>query len=109
MKVDARSGQVVLVDSLDHETQLSHHLVIAARYGSLINLAKLTVHVADINDCAPRFISNHYEAKVSSVLAIGYRILQVQAIDTDVGINARLRYAISSGKLDAICATIHWD
>uniref|UniRef100_A0A914UQL5 Uncharacterized protein n=1 Tax=Plectus sambesii TaxID=2011161 RepID=A0A914UQL5_9BILA len=96
-RVDARTGNVVLVDTLDHEAQKSHHLIVAARCGSLVNLASVTIDVTDENDSAPRFLSSHYEAKVLATAAVGTWIVTIQAHDSDSGQNSALTYAISSG------------
>jgi hypothetical protein len=58
--VEARSGRVVVVESLDHELERTHRLIIAARYDSMMSLCVVNVNVVDENDNAPKFVRNVY-------------------------------------------------
>ena len=57
----------------------------------------VTIQVTDINDNPPGFSSNIYNKTVQENAAIGSNVLEIQAIDKDIGENSRLNYYIISG------------
>lgn len=62
------------------------------------NFAKVVVYVEDCNDHAPTFLRRRYEANVSSQVPAGSQVVQVKALDEDVGSNAEIRYSILTGE-----------
>lgn len=62
------------------------------------NFAKVVVHVEDCNDHSPAFLRPRYEANVSSQAAAGSEVVQVKALDGDVGSNAEISYSILAGE-----------
>lgn len=50
--------------------------------------------VDDINDNQPMFTKFHYNASIRENLLVGSPILQVEATDSDSGLNSRLQYQI---------------
>lgn len=62
------------------------------------NFARVVVHVEDCNDHSPTFLRARYEANVSSQAPAGSQVVQVKALDQDVGSNAEISYAILTGE-----------
>lgn len=62
------------------------------------NFAKVLVYVEDCNDHSPTFLRPSYEAAISQQAAPGSRVVQVKALDKDVGSNADISYSIVSGE-----------
>lgn len=54
----------------------------------------LTVNITDVNDNAPEFGKSRYEAAVDENRADQF-VLQVEARDADIGVNADVRYSLS--------------
>lgn len=63
------------------------------------NFAKVLVYVEDCNDHSPTFLRSRYEADLSRQAPAGSQVVQVKALDRDVGSNAEIRYSILSGEL----------
>lgn len=56
---------MVVTEITDYEATREITMVVAARQGSLINLATLTVGLTDDNDVAPRFLNKEKEISLS--------------------------------------------
>ncbi|OXB67230.1 hypothetical protein ASZ78_015871 [Callipepla squamata] len=96
--IDAQTGALDVVSALDYEVSKEFTLRIRAQDGGrppLSNISGLvTVHVLDVNDNAPIFVSTPFQATVLENVPVGYSVIHVQAIDADSGDNARLVYTL---------------
>ena len=84
--------------SLDREERSSFLLNITAADGgrpALTGSMLLTVNVLDINDNAPVFVKEEYEARINETAATGSFVTQVKARDVDAGENRRLSYLLA--------------
>lgn len=85
---------------LDREQQSRYTLQIQANdRGSPISYqghCNVTVIVIDQNDNEPRFEQSKYLASVAEDTPIGTSVLQVKAVDDDLGPNARLLYTLAN-------------
>lgn len=63
------------------------------------NYARVVVTVHDHNDHAPTFSEDIIQGRVYETASVGTQVAQVYAIDRDRGDNAKITYAITSGKL----------
>lgn len=99
-------GALILISSLDRETQDSYVLGLAAvEQGKMLsyshNKTSITVFVtvADANDNAPIFSTSDFELTVSEDVKIGYTLTQLSATDSDLygTPNAAIIYNITSG------------
>lgn len=93
-------GRLVLCDALDREATQSYVLTVrVSDRGSppLNTSAVVMVTVADCNDNAPVFSSTEYHAQVSENSPVGTRLVQVAALDPDLGTNGLVQFAIISG------------
>lgn len=55
-------------------------------------LVQVVIHVQDINDNAPEFVTKVFTGGLTTAADFGMKVMQVRAIDKDDGINARLAY-----------------
>lgn len=83
--------------SFDRETQDKFDIVVeVTREGNTEEVAHvlLTVTVKDVNDNKPMFLNRPYHALVQMDAEEGHVILQVSAVDTDIGPNAHIQYQL---------------
>ncbi|XP_042573254.1 protocadherin Fat 1-like isoform X3 [Cyprinus carpio] len=95
--VDQETGVITLAAPLDRETQDEYHLVITAQdqgRPSRSATTTLDISVTDINDNAPIFSKQQYEATVSEHAEVGTNIIDIMATDKDDGENAIVTYHI---------------
>ena len=108
-EVESWSGKIRIKEPLDYESGKYHMLVIEA-YNSRVktswmhsrSFAKVSINIIDVNDEIPTFISPQFEATIMETSAVGTSVLQIQAIDKDVGNNAKINYSIISGNMDNV-------
>ncbi|XP_067322476.1 LOW QUALITY PROTEIN: protocadherin-16 [Anolis sagrei] len=94
------TGVLSIVRPLDREEVSQHNLtVVATDHGSPRRSATqlLSVHVLDVNDEAPAFERNSYEARVAENRPSGVPVLQLHATDRDLGTNGEVLYGGISG------------
>ena len=97
--LNASSGVLKLVATLDYETTPSYTLVIHARDNDPAGNVKFvvfTVHVnvLDMNDNAPTFSQSQYEVNVAEDAVIGSSVFKFSASDPDGGLNGLVSYSI---------------
>lgn len=108
-EVESWSGKIHVKEPLDYESG-KHHMLVIEAYNSRVKtswmhsrtFAKVSINIIDVNDEIPTFISPQFEATVMETSAIGTSVLQIQAIDKDVGNNAKINYSIVSGNVDNV-------
>ena len=99
-KPDSKVSYVHLetTTALDREEKSSFLLNITAADGgkpALTGSMLLTVNVLDINDNAPVFVKEEYEARINETAVTGSFVTQVKARDADTGENSRLSYLLA--------------
>ncbi|XP_070490349.1 cadherin-87A isoform X2 [Chironomus tepperi] len=62
-------------------------------------VAKVWIHVLDVNDCAPEFAQNIYYAGVNKKSGMNELIAIINATDKDFGVNASIEYLIAASHL----------
>ncbi|XP_057188833.1 protocadherin Fat 1a isoform X3 [Triplophysa rosa] len=98
--IDRDTGTIWTARMLDHEEKSSHKLTVRAVDGGVPALSSevtVLIDVTDLNDNAPAFSQNLYEATVSEVAPRGHFVTQVQASDADSSDSGRLEFSIISG------------
>ncbi|XP_076446681.1 protein dachsous-like [Babylonia areolata] len=88
---------VVVNTPPDRENKSSYDLtVVVTDSGSppLRATKLLTIVIDDVNDNAPQFTKNPYEAEVQETAEVGTSVVRVTAEDADEGDNARVVYSI---------------
>ncbi|XP_064018295.1 protocadherin gamma-B5-like [Pogoniulus pusillus] len=94
------SYKVVTASTLDREQAAEHRVTLVARdRGSpaLSSSAELVLEVSDVNDNAPVFEEEVYNAYVEENNAAGAQVLNVLARDADAGANGRVSYWLEGG------------
>ena len=64
------------------------------------NFATLIIDVLDDNDHEPKFMADLIQTRLPDNADLGSSVIQVQAYDSDHGINGELRYSILHGNKD---------
>ncbi|XP_037353660.2 protocadherin-23 [Talpa occidentalis] len=98
--LDESSGLLATAFPLDYETQSQHILTLLALDGGIPALSStqtLTISVLDVNDEAPVFKQQLYEASVKENQNPGEFVIRVEAVDKDSGINSKLQFEIMPG------------
>ena len=90
------TGQIALANTLDYETA-PHHIIAVQVTDSAgrTDMAEVVINVLNVNEHAPIFGADTYDAEIIETAAKGAAVLQVVAADADR--NERLDYAIISG------------
>ncbi|XP_073716311.1 protocadherin Fat 4 isoform X2 [Misgurnus anguillicaudatus] len=95
--IHQETGVITVAAPLDREDQDEYSLEITAQdqgRPSSSTTTTLTVSITDINDNAPVFSKQQYEATVSEHAAVGTDVVDVTADDKDEGQNAVVTYQI---------------
>ncbi|KAM5214010.1 protocadherin gamma-A7 isoform 4-T4 [Hipposideros larvatus] len=88
--------ELVLERALDREEEAVHHLLLTASDGGdppRSGTAHIQVTVVDVNDHAPVFSLPQYQVTVPENVPVGTRLLTVNAIDPDEGVNGEVTYS----------------
>ncbi|XP_069056290.1 protocadherin Fat 1 isoform X2 [Pleurodeles waltl] len=97
--IDKQSGRLKLEKKLDHETTKWYQFSVLAENingePKTISSVDISIQVKDINDNAPVFESNSYEAYIMENLPRGTAIIQVKAHDIDSGTNGQVTYGLA--------------
>ncbi|XP_037975546.2 cadherin-89D isoform X2 [Plutella xylostella] len=114
--IDPRNGTLYLVKSPDRETKATYEIVVRAERQKISRElphmiypvsddvlegmtkfdVKVIVRIKDVNDNAPKFTSGGRPmvTAIPTTAAFGYQVIQLHATDSDLGINADIRYQI---------------
>ncbi|KAL9905398.1 fat-like cadherin-related tumor suppressor homolog isoform X2 [Glossina fuscipes] len=104
-RVDSITGNVIVTQRLDYERNNCHVLtVIAKDQGTPAkrNYAKIIVLVHDHNDHAPEFSNKIVQRKIPESTTVGAKIVQLNAIDKDSGLNGEIKYTLVTGNVGNI-------
>lgn len=93
--IDANTGIVSLINSLDYETTTSYTLSITISDGVNTTTGTLTATITDVNDTNPIITTQSGNTQVDETLAVGSQIYTV--IASDIDLNTSLSYSILSG------------
>ncbi|KAG3266103.1 protocadherin gamma-A7-like [Ictidomys tridecemlineatus] len=88
--------ELVLEQVLDREEEMTHHLVLTAYDGGdppLSGILNIQVTVVDVNDHTPVFSLPQYQVTVPENVPVGTRLLTVNAVDPDEGVNGEVTYS----------------
>ncbi|KAG8453727.1 hypothetical protein GDO86_000378 [Hymenochirus boettgeri] len=100
--IDKQSGRLKLEKALDHESTKWYQFFVLAHnlYGEheVISSVDVSVLVKDVNDNAPAFEANPYNAFVVENLPEGTKVVQVRAVDLDSGSNGHVSYMLGNAQ-----------
>uniref|UniRef100_A0A672UN86 Neural-cadherin-like n=1 Tax=Strigops habroptila TaxID=2489341 RepID=A0A672UN86_STRHB len=91
------SASILVAEPLDYETTKNFLLRVRAQTVTAVPLAAFTmvyISVTDVNDNVPFFTSPVYEASVTEGAGVGTFVIQVSAIDLDLGQNGEVTYSM---------------
>ncbi|KAL8587634.1 hypothetical protein ACOMHN_045323 [Nucella lapillus] len=97
-RVGRTSGSVTTSISLDRETVPSYIIKVIAKDGgspSLSSTATILLKVRDLNDNVPEFHPSSYYVNIFETDPAGVHVVQVSAIDRDVGSYGRVLYSFT--------------
>ena len=95
--INDTSGELFVRATLDREEQDVYTVEVQVTDGgtpSLQNITSVTVIVTDINDNAPMFLEDNYFGIVLENQPAGIDVVQVSAVDMDIGVNADVIFSI---------------
>ncbi|MGH0184637.1 UNVERIFIED_CONTAM: hypothetical protein FKN15_015775 [Acipenser sinensis] len=92
--VDKNSGYITVTRPLDRETTDRYIIKVNANDSAWSVNTDVTVYVTDVNDNAPVFSQLSYTASVPEPSAENVFIMQVSAIDLDLGLNGHIFFFI---------------
>uniref|UniRef100_A0A1I8PJD7 Cadherin-related tumor suppressor n=1 Tax=Stomoxys calcitrans TaxID=35570 RepID=A0A1I8PJD7_STOCA len=102
-RMNASTGEISLLRSLDREAKSEYTLTLVAMdTGSppLTGTGVVKVIVQDMNDHSPEFERQSYHASIQENLPIGSKVIQPHAFDKDSGLNAKIRFTLLGEKLE---------
>ena len=92
-------GLLQLIGSLDFEVRTSYNLTVVATDGGvnpLTTSATVQIFVTDVNDNTPVLLNSVFTADVAEHSATSTVVFTAVASDADSGVNAQLRFSLSS-------------
>ena len=101
-KINNNTGEVSTTEVLDREKYDEIFVIAKATDGGAtrsdalrqVGYCQFIVKVEDVNDHHPVFTVGEFEVTVLRTLAVGKKVLDVEAIDPDLGENAKIQYSI---------------
>ncbi|XP_073445941.1 protocadherin-20-like [Dendrobates tinctorius] len=96
---------LTLLRPLDRELRSEHTMGIIAfdnGFPPLSGSATLVVHITDVNDNCPVFLTNNVSVTLPRNKSVGDRVLQLQAVDADDGENSIIEYYYSTRVAESI-------
>ncbi|XP_058884470.1 protocadherin Fat 3-like isoform X3 [Acipenser ruthenus] len=98
--IDPQSGVISVSKELDYEMCKDYFLTVEARDGGtppLSAVVTVNVDLTDVNDNAPTFSQNIYNAVISEDSSIGDSVAMLMAEDLDSLVNGEIVFSIVSG------------
>ncbi|TSV15243.1 Protocadherin gamma-A8 [Bagarius yarrelli] len=92
-------------DELDREREAEYNITVTCSdegVPSLSSSTSLRLHISDVNDNAPVFDRNHYQAHVVENNTPGLSIFTVKASDADSNQNARVSYILEESTVNGL-------
>ncbi|KAM9318351.1 protocadherin Fat 3a isoform 2-T2 [Pholidichthys leucotaenia] len=98
--VEKDTGVIKLDKPLDHEVITGYYFKITATAElpklDSVSSVDVEIKVLDLNDNKPVFEASSYDTTVMEGMAVGTRIIQVQAVDSDLGANGQVTYRLGT-------------
>ncbi|XP_015250040.1 PREDICTED: cadherin-23-like [Cyprinodon variegatus] len=99
-RLNSRSGELTTTALLDREQKSEYILIVRAVDGGVgpqqkTGIATVNITILDINDNAPLWRDEPYEANVVEMSPLNTDVISVLAVDPDNGENGTVTYAIS--------------
>ncbi|XP_074068908.1 protocadherin alpha-3-like [Macrotis lagotis] len=104
--------KLVLKKQLDREETPELHLLLTVTDGGkpeLTGTVRLLITVLDVNDNAPEFDKTVYKVKLLENTSNGTPVVQLNATDSDEGLNSQITYSFTSDISPDVEAKFHID
>ncbi|KAK3099557.1 hypothetical protein FSP39_006219 [Pinctada imbricata] len=101
-ELNPNTGVIVLANRVDFEQTHVYIVKVKAQDGgtpSKSSSVTVYLNVKDVNDNAPEFDPQSYNAEVMEDAVLGTSVLRVSATDVDSGMNGQIMYSIVDGDL----------
>ncbi|KAG8437377.1 hypothetical protein GDO86_008174 [Hymenochirus boettgeri] len=99
--IRANTGTIYTIGDLDREERDRYALLVEVRDGGgLATTGTVTIIILDVNDHIPRFTQESWSSVVLETNEINTNVVEVFAIDEDIGENALLSFSIIEGDPD---------
>lgn len=92
--LDANNGSLTLRRTLNREAKSQYFLQVTVDDSLHTTTSNYTVTVLDVNDSPPRFLSNPLKHKITEKLPLETVVMNITALDDDMGTNAEILYSI---------------
>ncbi|CAG5033926.1 unnamed protein product [Parnassius apollo] len=102
--IDPQTGKISVrgeIGSVNSTEDNRIVLTILATDGVHNATCTVEITIRDVNNHAPVFDTDRYDAEIAEDVQIGTEVAAVRATDLDSGVNSQLQYAIQRGALDA--------
>lgn len=93
------SGMIKIIGGLDRESVEKFELSVRAETSAspgLVAHTTVVIHIQDVNDNSPKFVTNHYIASVAENGAFGEKVVKLEAHDLDAGPNGEVTYEFAA-------------
>ncbi|KAM4653660.1 protocadherin Fat 2 [Amazona ochrocephala] len=98
--LDERTGTLKVKKAMDHETTKWYQIDVMAHCShqetELVSLVSVNIQVQDVNDNRPVFEADPYKAFVMENMPSGTTVIQVTAIDQDMGSDGQVTYSLEA-------------
>ena len=90
------SGQVTTLRVFDREEAASHYIIVAANFTQfgIAETQTINIMIIDENDVVPQFMPPSFDIVIDDSLNMGAGVINISAIDEDLGSNAELTFTI---------------
>ncbi|XP_074840113.1 protocadherin Fat 3 isoform X2 [Carettochelys insculpta] len=102
-RINSKTGSISVLEALDYETCKDFYLILEAKDGGTPALSAITtvnINVTDVNDNAPKFTQETYNAVISEDAAVGDSVIILIAEDQDSPTNGQIHFSIVNGDRD---------
>uniref|UniRef100_A0A8C6IRE2 Uncharacterized protein n=1 Tax=Melopsittacus undulatus TaxID=13146 RepID=A0A8C6IRE2_MELUD len=98
--LDEQTGALKVKKAMDHETTKWYQIDVMAHCShqetELVTLVSVNIQVQDVNDNRPVFEADPYKAFVMENMPSGTTVIQVTAIDQDMGSDGQVTYSLEA-------------
>lgn len=95
-------GVIKIINELDRERVEKFELSVRAETQAspgLVAHAAVLIHIQDVNDNRPKFVTDHFIAGIAENGNAGEKVVQIEAYDLDSGANGEIIYELAADNL----------
>uniref|UniRef100_A0A3P8ZVF3 FAT atypical cadherin 1b n=1 Tax=Esox lucius TaxID=8010 RepID=A0A3P8ZVF3_ESOLU len=102
--IDTSTGAIHTVAGLDYEQRSEFNFTVQVhdsgkpqRFAE--SIARVAIHVTDVNDCPPKFSQDLFETSVVVPTYTGVKVISLHATDEDLRAGSKLMFSITDGNI----------